>query len=359
MQDLATEVIPGFTDTRPVWWLRYAEAEGYAPTTFPGAIPLDVVNHHLTSWLPELDDMVAKSTLIRAIGSGLTGDDLLRAIETMTVEEGRLVRTPKRQAIIGPDTPLHSYGDWLYGTVKEVIGDEVQVSSVGLLKGRMQAWVQVERPETAKLAGNVEMSPFVLLSGSLDNSLAHQMNQSFTNTICDNTMQFGRTQGISFRKTKNSDAKLGAYRSVLSAIMQGITDFSDTLDSLLEAEVSAKRFSNFIEAYIPIDDDASPKKRSRRERVRQEITSLYNSDDRVAQWKGTEWGVVQAVSTWNQHMSQLMDTSGEYKDDTNLRAMRNYQWRVTPPAPKVPEGFGAMPKGSSQDDVTRKVLAAV
>jgi len=349
---LARNVLAGFADTRRPWWADAAEAEGHATNLFPADVPMERVEELLTKWSPVTAglgevDMDAAETLYDA--------DMkpVRAIRTSLIEPvstHKLVKasdTREHIAVIGIDHAIHSYSDWLTGTVRECVGDEAQVSSAGLLRNRAQAWVQIERPESAMGPDGIKFSPYVTCSTSLDGSLKSQINQNTTMVVCDNTLRITRGQGVAFRHTKNSNAKLGDYRSVMTAIVQGETEFRVELERQLGVKVDDSAFSRFLEAFVPIEDDDIPAKKTRSKRKRQEITQLYKGDERVQGWRGTEFGVVQAVNTWQTHMSQLRNATGYEMDDTNLRAMRNYGERLR------------TVRGDSPDQETAKILEAV
>ena len=347
---LANNVLAGFKDTRRPWWADAAEREGHATNLYPAEVPMSAVEKLIASWLPysvplydakEYDGQLFDAdmnpiTVPLYVGTEITTHKLLKASDS-----------GERMTVIGVDHAIHSYGDWLTGTVNECVGDEAQVSSAGLLRRRNQAWVQIERPETAVGPDGIMFSPHITLSTSLDGSLASQINQNTQMTICDNTLRITRNQGVAVRHTKNSGGKLGAYRGVMSAIMQGETDFRVELERQLKVDVSDSDFSRFLESFIPINDDDIPAKKTRSERKRQEITQLYRSDPRAVQWKGTEFGVVQAVNTWQTHMSQLKNSTGWELTDADLRAMREYGTRMR------------SPKGDSPDMLTVKMLESV
>jgi phage/plasmid-like protein (TIGR03299 family) len=329
---LAENVRAGFAETRRPWWANQAEAEGHNLNLYPGPVPMDEVIKLIASWEP--------------ITEGLYTADM------ELVPTHKLVRaSDNRQQIgvIGADAAVHSYREWLTGTIQEMVGDEAQVSSAGLLRNRAQAWVQIERPETAVGPGGILFSPFILGSTSYDGSLASQLNQNNRMVICDNTMEVGRRQGLAayYKHTKNSGSKLGEYRSVMGALMAGENDFKEELERQLAVKVDDTAYGRFLDAFIPINDDDHPKKKTRSERKRQEITDLYRNDPRVMDMAGTEFGLVQAVNTWNTHMSQLRNATDFEMDDTNLRAMRNYaqNLRVT--------------KGESADQATVRILESV
>lgn len=327
---LASNVLAGFQGAqhnRPVWWHSLAERQGHAPRTWENEVPFEVVHEHLAGWEPTVHELF---------------DADMNKVDTH-----KLIRTPDGQAVIGIDHALHLFGTWLTGTVRECVGDEAQISSAGLLAKRMQAWVTIERPQVVNGPGGVAFSPFITFSTSLDGSMASQINQNTQLPICDNTLGLARGQNLAFRHTKNSDNKLGTYREVTTALLQGQTDFSKILESLLSEKVSDTQFGKVLDALVPQHAEDAPAKRTRSQRKRQEITELYRRDPRVTEWTGTAFGVVQAVNTWNQHMSQLRNGSGIEMTDTDLRAMRNYSDRMK------------FQKGQSEDEKTVSILKNV
>ena len=331
-QWLAKNVLAGFADTRRPWWADHAQAEGHNLNLYPRQVPMDEVIKLIASWEPITE--------------------ALYTADMELVPTHKLIRaSDNRQqiSVVGGDYSVHSYRDWLTGTVQEMVGDDAQVSSAGLLRNRAQAWVQIERPETAVGPGGILFSPFILASTSLDTSLASQLNQNNRMVVCDNTMRIGREQGLAahIKHTKGSGAKLGEYRGVMAALMAGENDFREELERQLSVKVDDTQYGRFLNAFIPIHDDDHPAKKARSERKRQEITNLYRNDPRVMDMAGTEFGLVQAVNTWQTHMSQLRNGTGYEMDDTNLRAMRNYALNLK------------TAKGDSLDMETVKVLESV
>jgi phage/plasmid-like protein (TIGR03299 family) len=349
---LATNVLAGFASTRKPWW-----AKGDETNLFDGPVPMDAVEKLLTSWSP--------------LTAGLYDVDLEKAVQTLytadmkpvqavlredieTVATHKLVKaddTGERMAVVGIDYAMHTYRNWVAGTITETVGDDAQISSAGLLRNRNQAWVTIERPESAVGPDGILFSPYVTISESLDASMSSQINQNVKLPICDNTLAIARNQGLAFRAkhTKGSGAKLADQRSVMTAIMHGESDFRAELERQLAIEVPDSAFEKFLEAFVPIEEDDKPRKRNRSQRIRQEITTLYRDDPRVSAWKGTLFGGVQAVNTWQTHMSQLRNSTGYEMDDTNLRAMRNYADALRTPKPGV----------ESADQTTARILASV
>lgn len=348
---LAKNVLAGFVQDREPWWLKLAKAEGHEPNTFDGPVPIDNVKQLLCSWQPETSNLLDESAVLDILGRN-DGQTVTKAqLAEALVASHKIIKASDDKSqlgLVGADAATHTYQDWLVGTVEECVSaDVLEVSSAGLLRGRSQAWIQIERPQTAVGPDGILFSPYVTLSTSLDASLASQINQNTQMTICDNTLNVTRGQGVSFKHTSRSASKLGTFRGVMNAIMQGETDFKAVLESLLADEVSDNKFGKFLEAFVPIKDDDAPAKKTRSERKRQDITQLYKSDARVQGWKGTAFGVVQAVNTYDQHRSQLRNATGIELSDTDLRAMRNYSQRLAPQ------------KDESADQATIRILASV
>jgi phage/plasmid-like protein (TIGR03299 family) len=348
---LAKYVLAGFVQTREPWWLRLAIREGHEPHTFDGPVPMPEVEKLLCSWQPVAANLLDEDAVLEVLAANDGGRVTREQLRAALVASHKLIKASDDKSqlgLVGSDSATHTYAEWLVGTVKECVRpDELEVSSAGLLRNRSQAWIQIERPQTAVGPDGILFSPYVTLSTSLDASLASQINQNTQMTICDNTLNVTRGQGVAFKHTSRSQSRLGTFRGVMTAIMQGESDFKEVLEKLLAEEVPDRRFRNFLEAFVPIADDDTPAKRTRSERKRQDITQLYRSDPRVQSWKGTAFGVVQAVNTYEQHLSQLRNGTGIELSDTDLRAMRNYSQRLAPA------------KGETSDEATMRVLAGV
>jgi phage/plasmid-like protein (TIGR03299 family) len=348
---LAHNVLAGFQGEeyhRPVWWHDLARKQGHAPRTWAGAVPFDDVHELLAGWEPVVADILDNDTVEALIREGHAGADLLRMIkESAVLPKHKEVKTPDGYAVIGRDHALHHFGRWLTGSVAECVGDDAQISSACLLSGRMQASVTIEAPESVQGPGGIVFAPFITLSTSLDGSLQSQANRNTQLPICDNTLAVAREQGISIRHSKNSEVKLGTYRGVVSALARGETDIKVILDDLLSIPVSEGQFGKILDQLVPLNEDDTPAKKARSSRKRQEITTLYNDDPRVAGWKGTGFGALQAINTWDTHMSQLRNSTGYEMSDTDLRAMRQYAERMH------------VSRGQSADEKTIDLIKAV
>src|SRR5215475_11388575 len=109
---LATNVLAGFARDRRPWW-----ATGNEPNLYEGPVPMARVQELLTGW------EVVTEPVFDGDMNPLRTHKLVRASDTNEII-----------SVVGIDHAIHKYSDWLTGTVVETVGDDVQVSSAGLLR---------------------------------------------------------------------------------------------------------------------------------------------------------------------------------------------------------------------------------
>jgi len=288
---LNQNVLIGMTDKRGNAWHYKASEQGAEPNHYSGAIPIDDVRRRLFFWQAQKTGMF------------VTGLD------------GQTIEVPNRVAIVRDDTfdvlgvvspsyEPHQYDEWLLTSVANLLDDDLVIGSAGLLKGGAIAWTQVEMPENFRIA-DVEFRPNLLATTSFNGSIATTFKRTVTVVVCDNTRNAALRENspeISIRHTSKSMLRLGDARSALSIVHQMGDAFSQEIETLLAMKVSDVQFQRFVEAHVPINDEESKQAVSRAENVRFEFLNLWQNDVRVAPWRGTGFGVLQAVNTHRQHL---------------------------------------------------------
>lgn len=289
---LAENVLKGFTDVSGYAW-HYQDGDD---NHYPLGVPMDEVKRRLFGFDQEAESLYVKR------GNKYVKVDGHVAVTDPSDDTGTVL------GVHGQDYQVHTFKSVLLDPVEAVIGnDDVQIGSAGLLKNRKVGWLQIERPDNVVLDSGVSFRPHILLSTSLDGSYSTQINNSATNTVCDNTMEIARGEGLKYRvkHTANSLSSLGDMATVIAQLVATQDAFTEEVEALLAESVNPQRFGKFIEAYVPILDEDTKVSKTRAEKKRETLTALWKTDIRVQPWAGTAWGVVQAVNTYAQHMSQL------------------------------------------------------
>jgi phage/plasmid-like protein (TIGR03299 family) len=320
---LNTMTLIGFTGQRGHAWHYRASKQGAEPNHYPGAIPVEDVRRRLFGWQVLEGTVTSMATVL--------GDD---GVETVTISD------PDRKAMLRPPGALgsddpgailgifrsgyagHDYGRWLLEQVAEILDDELAIGSAGLLRGGALAWVSVEVPETITTPEGVAFRPHLLATTSFDGSVATTYGRKVQLVVCDNTHAVAMReagQQLKVRHSRHSHVKLADAREALALVHTIADDFAAEVARLTAVKVSDGDWARFLNELAPLPD-ASGRARSMAETKRERLARLWDHDTRVAPWRGTAFGVMQAMSTYAHHEGTVRRVS---------RAERNMLRAVT------------------------------
>jgi phage/plasmid-like protein (TIGR03299 family) len=297
---LNRNVLIGYTRERGNAWHYRSAAQGDEPNHYPGPIPVADIQRRLFHW--------------RAIpGRVLTHTDL-----------HGLRPCPDRMAVVADDTgedlgifmksyEIHQFQDWLLEKVSALLDGGLSAGSAGLLKNRAQAWVSVEVPDTVQTPEGVQFRPHLLACTSHDGSLSTTYKRTVTNVVCDNTMGAalrGAGQVIKIKHKKGSRQgrlEVLSARQALDMVEVLADEFADEVRELCQVDVTEAQWQDFLLAHAP--DTGSQRSRTFASNRRTKLVELWQFDNRVAPWRGTAWGVLQAVNTYEHHHATVRGAS--------------------------------------------------
>lgn len=320
---LHDNVLVGFEEKRgKAWWNRSGKDSQGRPNHFNGPVPTERVND-LFGW--------------RALSLPFS----IKLPEYITpdgVNGARRIEVPGRIAVVREDTgdvlgvfkdsyETHQFSEALVDNVSGIVDEskgDLAIGSAGLLKNGAVGWLQLDMPENMTTVNGVEFRPHLLATSSHDGTLATTYVRTVTAVVCDNTLTAALGEGgdrVKIKHSKYSALALGRARDVLG-IVHGIGDeFAREVAALSKIKVSAAAFSRFVTAWAPMPEDAEKNKRAATvaENKRAALTEMWKGDPRVTPWKGTGFGVVQAVNTYGIHSAALRNGS---KDEGRNAAER-------------------------------------
>lgn len=228
---------------------------------------------------------------------------------------------PDRKAIVRSDrtdghvmgiftdsyTP-HPYREWLLETVANLLDDDLSISSAGLLRDGAIAWVEVSVPRTFTTLEGVQFRPSLLATTTFDGSLATTYKRTVTDVVCDNTRAIAlgeKGEQIKVRHSKHSRLRLSSARDALSLVFATAEDFTADIRSLCATTVSDRQLHQFSDLWAPVTANGGEPLKGKAltlaERKRDTITGMWATDPRVAPWRGTAHGVLQAANTYEHH----------------------------------------------------------
>ena len=295
---LNTHTLIGFTDKRGHAWHYRADAQSDEPNHYPGAVPIDDVQRRLFGW--DAGTAAVYAEYFDADGFVRLTDDARQAV----VRPAGAFGPEDPGAILGlfkDGYSIHQFREWLLGTVGQILDDDLSIGSAGLLRAGAVAWVSVEVPETIATPEGVEFRPNLLACTSHDGSLATTFRRVVTNVVCDNTMSaaLGESgQRIKVKHSRHSRLRLGEARQALQIVHTIADDFAAQVAELAATTVTDRQWARFLDGHVTVGAGRS---RTLAERKRDSLNRLWDHDVRVAPWRGTAWGVVQAVNTYVHH----------------------------------------------------------
>lgn len=220
-----------------------------------------------------------------------------------------------------PGWTAHPYSQWLIETTEQITDGELDIASAGLLKGGAQAWVSYEVPDTITTPEGVDFRPQLLATTSFDGSLATTYKRATTLVVCDNTLAAAlgeaKDQQIKIMHSKYSHMKLIDARSALQIIHTSADLMSAEIKALCEQAVTEAEWSKFLDAYVPVPEDKGRGK-TMAENKRETLTNLWSHDQRVAPWRGTAFGVLQAANTWFHHAQVVRGATRPERNMDNM-----------------------------------------
>jgi len=309
MEWLNSNILVGFTAERGNAWHYRADLQGSEPNHYEGAIPTDDILRRLFAW-----SAVSAPVFVRVpatLEDATSTDDEGNPIKFIRVERQAILRsdTNELMEIFGNDYRSHQYGEWLVQNLANIVDGNINFGSAGLLKNGAVAFVSLEMPESVEVLEGFSVRPHLLATTSHNGMLATTYKSVSTFVVCDNTHAMAMSENTSQFKTRHSKysgMKIQSARDALGIVHKMTEDIVAEVTKLSEVKVTDAEWQKVLEALAPIPslakDESNKAAVTRAENKRAELVGLYNYDVRVAPWKGSALGVLQAFNTYNHHI---------------------------------------------------------
>jgi phage/plasmid-like protein (TIGR03299 family) len=313
---LNQNVLVGYTDKRGTAWHYRASDQGDEPNHYPGPIPVEDVRRRLFHW------DVLEGSLVARFDDGSEATDPSRKVLARS-DTGDVL------GIFKQSYTVHPYSEWLIDNVETILDEGLAIGSAGLLRKGAVGWVQIEMEDTLKSC-DVEFRPFLTAATSLDGSLATTYMTGAQVVVCDNTLQAARSSADHVTKIRHSVKSLNRVADVREALDLVITlgdAYVAEIEQLNKRKVSQKLWESFVAAYTkPAEKPGKEPSKlalTMSAKAADQLHDLWNNDERVTPWKGTEYGVLAAVNT---HQHHNVITLGRSKAERNAEFTVTGRW---------------------------------
>jgi phage/plasmid-like protein (TIGR03299 family) len=105
---------------------------------------------------------------------------------------------------------------------------------------------------------------------------------------------------IKVRHSRHSQIKLADAREALALVHTIADDFAAEVARLTAVKVSDGDWARFLDKLAPLPQD-NGRSKTIAQAKRDSLKRLWDHDTRVAPWRGTAFGVMQAVNTYPHH----------------------------------------------------------
>lgn len=285
-----------------------AEQEKIKQTHFEGPVPLDQVREVLRI---ETQIVPVQAPVLLPGGVWLVESKNKVAVVRTDLPEPVILNTPSTA------WKQHGYEDVLVDEAENLLGQGLQVRAAGLLRQGGVGFVQAVMAEEMFVEG-VRFQPFLNMATSIDGTLATTYNVGAQVIWCDNMAGTTHRKGFKIKHTSQSlsEKNRRGIADALGLVQTVGEDYAEQVRAQTSRKISEKVWQGFLDTFAKVDPSDPKRTQAAAERKREAVDAMARKDARCSQWFGTEFGVVQTMSTF-----RLWETS--VRGEAN-RTERNY-----------------------------------
>lgn len=183
-----------------------------------------------------------------------------------------------------------------------LLGEDVKYETAGSLKDGRTIWLLARMPEYDILGD--EIVPYICFANTHDGTGAVKVCMTNTRVVCNNTLNIALNSAKQMWSTKhmgNLTEKLSEAKHTLFMANKYNEELAIEAEKLADIKISDSRFEEIIDLLNPIDyENDSERKINNTKNIKEELFKCYNMYD-ISKFRGTGWGVVNAVADYVSH----------------------------------------------------------
>ena len=275
-----------------------------------------MTNTRTTTWANIGTDISSVSD----IESALTKANLNFNVEKaplMANYNGQEIIIPKKVITLRDDTlePLGIVGEDYnvcqnidaFDFVNYVSGD-LKFDKAGITKGGM-VYVITKLPEVSIL--NDKFTPYVIFQNSFNGGYPVRACIAPLRIVCQNQMSIAFRNAhntITLKHTSSLADKLLVAKKTFSEVAEYMQTLNAEAEKLATYKFTSNQFTKFVDEVLPIKEEMSELQKERVQHARDQFFRAYRQDDN-ANFKGTAWGAINAISDFLTHRENSRNTA--------------------------------------------------
>lgn len=196
----------------------------------------------------------------------------------------------------------------------ELIGDEVRYETAGSLQEGKKIWLLARMPEV-KIADDA-VDPYLCFSNTHDGTGAIRVCMTPIRVVCNNTLNVAlktAKRQWSTRHVGDLQTKMQEARLCLELADEYMGELSAYADRMANTTITDEKIHKILDELFPVSEEDSDRKKKNVERAKEEYMVCYLRPD-IAQYIGTAWGAVNAMSDMVTHSAPLRKTE-KYREN--------------------------------------------
>lgn len=185
-------------------------------------------------------------------------------------------------------------------------GAVVKYESAGSLAGGKRVWMMARLPDQNILDDLI--CSYIFVSNSHDGKSSVKVGVTSTRIVCDNTLQLAIREAPRVWTARHMSSIEGRQREAAETL-QFSKNYLKKLESKAKEYVSIRTdIDSFLEKLFTLKEDVSPRIKKNIEFSREEILKIYNSKNDLGNFRGTAWGIYNAVADYVSNSEPLRKT---------------------------------------------------
>lgn len=190
-----------------------------------------------------------------------------------------------------------------------LISDEVHYETAGSLRNGKTIWLLAKLPE--KYIIGDKFDPYICFTNNHDGKGAVTVCMTPIRVVCNNTLNLALNsakRSWSIRHLGDINGKLAEARQTLALADLYMDNLNKEANRLINVSVTDAELEAIFDELYPINIDDSNRKKTNIISMKENIFNKYQSAD-ISKFKGTAWGVINAVSDFAAHTQPTRLTS--------------------------------------------------
>ena len=177
----------------------------------------------------------------------------------------------------------------------------------------------------AKVAGD-DVEPYLCFSNTHDGSGAVKVCMTPVRVVCNNTLNLALNsakRSWAMKHVGDMTAKLDEARRTLELADRYMMHLDGAALQLANVTVTDEKLEKILSEMFPLKEDATERQKNTVKAVKDEFMICYFMPD-LAKFRGTGWGVVNAMADMVDHSKPRRDT-GNYRENNWARIMDGHE----------------------------------